>query len=571
MAAVLAALGSTVFIFAASQIWLGNADEFTTPLSVLIGAGVLVVGSVCLLGTGVSVLMSDRAARRAEFVIGTLALLCWTQSTFLIWDYGVLDGRPIPWGEMVSRGLIDSVLWIVGLLIAFYCSIRVGQTIVKAAFVVAAIQAITLANLWIAVPTETTTEARTADPKAMFEFSPGTNILHIVMDGFQSDIFADIVKSEQVPDIQQELEGFTFFKEHTGTFPYTQLTMPLIVSGSVYQNDVSVSEFTARVARGPNVLNAAIDAGLEVDIAAQPSILSVYAQNRHTRTYTIPGNLHAKQVDYFAEDSLRLIDYSLFRVSPHFLRFLIHQDELWLFQRFLAPGSYPNLRYFSDIEFLRQGRSSMSVSREKPAYKLFHLMISHRPTVGTPDCEFDGIKKTSRSTVTDQSVCGLKTVVAVLNRMKELGIYDDSLIVLMADHGAWVGPKGYGRANRDHDGPNSSVAGLAVPLLAVKPPSAEGPLIVSEAPSNIGDVAQTIATLATLNVDLPGNNVFELNGDNARSRYFYDYAYGDNSKMKGYLYTMLEYRIEGSPFNEAAWAKNRRILPGGAVESAQSD
>lgn len=216
-------------------------------------------------------------------------------------------------------------------------------------------------------------------------------------------------------------------------------------------------------------------------------------------------------------------------------------------------------------------RSSMSASREKPVYKLFHLMISHRPTVGTADCEFDGIRVTSRSNVTDQSVCGLKAVIAVLERMKELGIYDDALIVLMADHGAWVGPREYGRTNQAHDGPKSTTVGLAVPVLAIKPPRAEGSLTVSAAPSDIGDVARTIATLASLNVDLPGHNVFELSGDEARTRYFYNYAYGDNKKMKGYLYTMLEYRIDGSPFDETSWAKHRRILPGGGVEDTVAD
>lgn len=571
MAAVLAALGATVLVFSASQIWLGNADEFTAPLSVLVGAGIVVVGLICLLGAGVSVLLSDSAARRAEFVIGTLTILCWMQGTFLVWDYGVLDGRPIPWGEMVSRGLIDSTFWIVGLLIAFYCSARIGQTLVKAALVVVAIQVVALANLWISVPTGPSLETPTADPKDMFEFSSGKNVLHVVMDGFQSDIFADIINGQRIPDLERSLEGFTFYSENTGTFPYTQLTMPLIVSGKVYQNDIPVPEFTAQVAREPNILNAAIDAGFEVDIAAQPSLRSVYAQSRHTRAYTIPGNLHAEQADYFAEDALRLIDYSLFRVAPHFLRFLIHQDEIWLFQRFLAPGSYPNLRYFSEIEFLRAMRSSMSASREKPVYKLFHLMISHRPTVGTADCEFDGIRVTSRSNVTDQSVCGLKAVIAVLERMKELGIYDDALIVLMADHGAWVGPREYGRTNQAHDGPKSTTVGLAVPVLAIKPPRAEGSLTVSAAPSDIGDVARTIATLASLNVDLPGHNVFELSGDEARTRYFYNYAYGDNKKMKGYLYTMLEYRIDGSPFDETSWAKHRRILPGGGVEDTVAD
>lgn len=571
LAALLAALGATVFVFSAGQLHFGNPREFSTPfLSLALGGGLLVL-VLAVLGAASGWLMPAAAALRIEAVAATLTILCWIQGTFLLWDYGVLDGSPIQWGEFVGRGIADSALWIVGLAVAFYCHRRLGPALVKAALVLVAIQTIALASVWLPSSGEPVAAQPPANPEPMYGFSAESNVLHVVMDGFQSDIFQDILSGESGQEIRDSLDGFTFFDEHTGTFPYTEVTMPLILSGKVYRNEVSVPEFTAEVMRQPNVLNAALDAGFEVDIAANPSVRSVYAQSRHTNAYTIPANLHAEEVDYFLEDALRLADLSLFRVAPHFFRFLIHQDELWMLQRLSVPGNYPNLRYFSDIEFLRQLRDRMTTSRRKPVYKLFHLMISHRPTVGTADCEFEGVVDTSRETVTDQSTCGLRRVLAVLERMRELGIYDDTLVVLMADHGAWVAAERYLRNLDQHDGPKASMAALAVPLLAIKPPRSTGPLRTSSAPTDIGDVATTVATLMDFEAALPGRNVFELEEDDERVRYFYNYAYGDNHKKKGYLYTMLEYRVDGNPFDAASWRRTRRFRPGGLIEDVDSE
>lgn len=562
------ALGSTVFLFAAGQIRIGNADEFTTSFAVLLAAGLAASAAMVLLGVCLRRLMSDRVAARAEALFAALTVLAWLQGTFLLWDYGALDGRQIPWGDMAGLGAIDATLWLAGLLFGLYGGLRFGKLLVGAAVAVVAVQAAALAGAWVQAPGVDTPEPVPASAQAMFEFSPERNVLHIVLDGFQSDIFRDIVAGDRIPEIGDALEGFTFFENHIGSFPYTQLSMPAIVSGEVYQNDSTVSDFTDRVMRGPTVLNAALAAGYEVDIAAQPSIRSVYAQSGHTHAYTIPGNLHATRTDYFSEDVLRLADLALFRVAPHFVRYLIHQDELWLLQRLSQSGSYPGLRYFAEIEFLRRFGKEMTATRPAPVYKLFHLMISHRPTVGTANCDYDGVQRTSRDSVTEQSICGLRNVIAVLDRMRALDLYDDALIVLMADHGAWVRPQGFARSGA---GPNAAVVSLAVPLLAVKPPGASGRLAASTAPSQITDVARTIADLAGFDADLLGRNVYDLRADSSSTRYYYDYAYGDNAKMKGYLHTMLEYRIDGSPFDRASWSMNRRLLPGGRTEAIRPD
>jgi len=48
-----------------------------------------------------------------------------------------------------------------------------------------------------------------------------------------------------------------------------------------------------------------------------------------------------------------MLDLSLFRHAPHFLKRFIYNDQTWLIQRLVAPkGHLLNLEYFSHAAFM---------------------------------------------------------------------------------------------------------------------------------------------------------------------------------------------------------------------------
>jgi len=407
----------------------------------------------------------------------------------------------------------------------------------------------------------------------MFRFSAERNIFHLVMDGFQSDIFVDIIEDPDYQHLRDALTGFTLFDDNVGTFPYTQMTAPLIVSGRSYRNEIPVDDFVRETMQGPTVLNAASAAGFEIDVASQVSLRKIYAAGAVTNAYDTPAHNHISNRDYVVSDAVRLLDLSLFRLSPHFLKAYIYEDALWFVQSWFRDADYLGIRYFSELMFLETMAKNLRADRETPVYKLFHLMLSHRPTVGNEQCKYDGTRTTTRKNVTIQSRCGLERVVDVLNAMKDIDVYDNSLVVLMADHGAWVPAEGYvveagDEAKDSTGGPSSVIAGMAIPVLAIKPPNARLPLRMSSAPTSIADVPTTIAALMDFDAEFDGRNAFEVGPQEQRVRTFFSYAYGKNPKNPGYLYPMLEYEISGSPFHYDSWRKSGMRLPQGVLTAA---
>lgn len=548
-------IAANILYFSPAQIYVHNADEFISTLSDIFTInlpGILILSAIVIL---VAMLVPTRSRVRYLALLSSISILFWIQGSLIVWDYGALNGARIPWLEMLNRGLIDTSMWLALLAACFFAShryINIFPTISTTIFI---IQCTVLIFNLTNVPEKITGVQQQNVSEVISNFSESKNILHIVMDGFQSDIFADIVHSPDNHSYRQSLKGFTAFPENLGLFPYTELSVPALVSGLSYENEIPLADFLSTTMGGVTVLSEALAAGYELDLAAMNSVLEIYGKSSHTNSLSLSAALSSSPLDVLLIDAARIIDLSLFRVTPHFVKALIYQDELWFIQRFMQTRKYLHLNYFADLQFLNELKETMTVTRKKPVYKLFHLMLSHRPTVGNEHCEFDGIRSNTRANVMLQARCGLISIISVFDRMKELGIYDNTIIILMADHGAWVPPKESIYTNLPaSEAPSPTIVGLALPTLAIKPVGAKGDLQFSSSLTSIADVSHTIAKLAGFDTQLPGLNVFELSNEN-RLRRFYSYAYGGNRHHKGFVNPLQEYRVTGSAYDPRNWSR----------------
>lgn len=556
----------SICCFTTLAIYVGNSTEFAMSfVDVLLVVLPYAIAAIVALGL-LSLTMNEHGRSRFEAVMCALAILLWLQSNILVWSYGVFDGSNINWMVGAWRGALDTAIWAVVLWLAISAFDRFGKALLVGAVVTFAIQLIASTTTLLDDPDvlqERDIAANLEGRDATMRFSREKNIVHIVMDGFQSDIFSVILADTAERDFKSELRGFTFFDQHLGAYPYTQLTLPALLSGKLYRNKEPVESFIGSTLRGPTITNAAFAAGYEVDIAAPTALKNVYVQGDTSNAYGISPSGHVDGSDFARSDAAKLMDLALFRGVPHFAKALVHRDELWVFQATAQTNAYLQLQYFSDLAYLNNLATGMRVDRDVPVYKLIHVMLSHRPIVGDERCEFSGRQAETRDAVRTHAQCGLLGVLAVLQRMKDLGIYDSSLIVLMADHGAWVPVQDFAES----DTVSALTVAMATPVLAVKPPGTIGEFQISSAPSSIIDVAATIADVAGLAVDFNGQSVFSIDANAMRHRRHLVYGYGINPKAEGYLFPMQEFVIDGNPYDAESWSKGELHLPADASES----
>jgi len=559
--ATVAAIGAipvlTICVFAPLAIYAGNSGEFAAPyydfLRAILPYAAIIVGGFALLGA----LLNGVPYRRCLAVIAALGLLTWLQGHILVWDYGVLDGRDIDWFADAWRGVLDLAIWCVVLYVAFSGYERFGRVLVLAAVTAFGIQSVAAATVLVSntstlqAPSEV--DLNVIAGEAITRFSRQQNVVHIVMDGFQADLFSEIIDDPANADLKQELQGFTLFRDNLGAYPYTQMTVPALLSSRLYRNEMPVDDFVNDVFKGDTILNAAFDAGFEVDIAAPTALKNVYSRGKYSHAYGIPAGDNVSAEYYIRNDAAKLIDLSLFRAVPHFAKSLVHRDQLWLFQSMVLSRAWLQTQYWADLIFLSRLAEQMTADRQAPVYKLIHVMLSHRPTVGNERCEFDGFRKTTKANVIMQSRCGLLWVVDVLRRMRELGIYEQSLIVLMGDHGAWVPVDTFMNEQDNRSGMNSMWVAMATPVLAIKPPGVMGNIRVSGAPTSVVDVPATISDLLGLKAQFEGMPVFSISEDVQRTRRHLFYRFGTNPDAEDYLFPILEYVVDGNTLDASAW------------------
>ncbi len=557
--AVTATLVLLAFLVVPGSVYLANLGEFVVPPWPI--ARVLLIPALLLVVLAIAALRlaGPRDFTRYCALVAALTVLGWLQAYVLVWNYGLLDGSPIDWNKPWWRGWVDLPIWLLGLGAAFAFARRVEKPMVTAAFVLVGLQAASLVASGIANRAALSRKAETYAAvnrlDAMARFHPGRNALHLVLDSFQADIFRELVTGSDAASVQAALPGFTFYEQNLATFPATNLALPALLSGQIYRNHMPFPEFQDSVFGGKTLLNAARDAGFEVDIAGGAWLMDLLLKGRQDNAFlTDPASP--------LQAGGRLLDLGLFRLAPHWLKRGIHNNENWLVQRLTAPSVLARFAYFNDNAFLGTVARRLAADREKPVYKYFHMMSTHAPFVVDGSCAPAGVLARVRETVVDQSRCTLGFVLVLLERMKQLGLYDRTLIVLMGDHGGHIPPADYvpgavADGDLEYQVP-ASLVGLATPLLAIKPAGATQPFRISPVLTSNTDVPATIDALLGLDAGMPGTSILAPGYGASGERRFYGYQW---LKSGEYFPLVREHILRGSAYRVESWHVGQVYLP----------
>ena len=551
---VTAATALAVLVFQAvpATLYLGNLPDFTAapaPLMQVLLVPVLLIVACAFVGSRFG---GAGAHALATSLLSMLTVLAWGQAYLLGRGYGVFDGETAP-SAAAWRGWLDASLWITGLLAAVLAYRRLERPLFTAAIVIVSLQIVTIGGDAIARSDALAHKSANPHPlnglEPMARFSAERNVLHIVLDSFQADVFHELVTGPEGAQLQQGLPGFTYFEEHVGTFPSTHLAMPVIVSGQPYRNHLPLPDYMDQAFGSGSVLRAARNAGFEIDIAADAWMLDMLAKAGVDNAYA-PGALP------LAHEAARLLDFALFRLAPHFVKPAVYDQQRWRVQRLLPGSDFLKFVYFKHNAFLAEVTRRLAVDRAQPVYKFYHLMTTHRPFVVNPDCSPAGRELPRlRETVTAQSRCSLAFVVALLLQMQQEGVYDNSLIVLMADHGGHVDPLRYRPGHIEVDGKPVRLrpheVAMATPLLAVKPPAATEPFRISKSLTSMTDVAATIDALMQLGSRLPGRSV--LDEPAPAERRYHIYPWRSSDMVSDHVDWIEEFVIAGSVYRAENW------------------
>lgn len=558
------ALLMTAFLFAPTVAYLLNAQEVAAPLGSVLAAAWPVVLGLAILTAALSRL-GPSVRSWVTVICLLLSAVCYVQSNLFAWDYGTFDGSDIDWGRFRGRGLLE-----VAVIVALAAGcVRWRRRIVDHARILSVIlvvlQALATGSL-LAQGGSLRPQAATTGATDIFDFSPEQNVLVIVLDAFQLSAFESVLADR--PELNESFDGFTLYRDALGVYPTTMFSIPAMLSSRIYDNSVPIQEFlgTSLAASLPVVL---AEHGLATSTVTKPSYCP-YLTEVHCagqRDWQEDPDLVRRR------DVLQIWDLALFRCSPHFLRSEVYEDHAWLLQRNFAPeetavegdgeadggGELMSLEHYHRAswnlwnQLLEEGRTASPTA----TYKFIHVYTSHSPWVLDEDCQpltkerYDDTSMAVR--YLDQCACTVSRLVATLERLDALGIYDRTMIVVTADHGSKARLLAATPAWR-----NLPDVNRVFPLLLIKPFAARGTLRTSDAQASLVDLPRTICNALDVPSAYGGFDILDEIPE-PRRRLYYDYRWKTGYWQADFLPRLQEFEINGPARDATSWRRLRNI------------
>jgi len=204
----------------------------------------------------------------------------------------------------------------------------------------------------------------------------------------------------------------------------------------------------------------------------------------------------------------------------------------------------------------------------KGAFKFYHLGVPHLPLLLDADLNYRRANP-SRQNYKAYATAGLKLMAVFLERLQEIGAYDNSLILILGDHGAGgqqqefvIQPGMENDAARHLVKERSRTPMMSAYLL--KPAAARGALAVSDAPVSHADVPATVFQDLGLAIDSPGTAMPTLAPGSVRPRRYMTYPGRD---IFSYYGDMTEYFVTGPGWFDESWRPSGKVYGRSGVKT----
>lgn len=556
-----------LFLFGPHTIYAGNESEFTASFWAL-ERHLLLPASIALL-TLVGIGVVARGAWRRAYValVFGIALVLWVQANLIVADYGPLDGGTIDWTIQSWRNKYEIAMWMIVPALAVFAARTVAPVAPFGSGVLMALQAAFLTTTALQADPRTRSEWR-GPSDSMFEVSRKQNAFHIVLDGFHSDVFSEILEAER-PVMDREFSGFVFFEDHAGAFPTTMVSLPAMLTGTAYRQEQPLQKYIRDHFKNGSIFGTLRGQGYRVD-----SVTEMHFDNQSATNFFRMPRPYVSYEAYTQFAAWQLADLSLFRHAPHLLRPRIYNNQAWRLQNVFGEnlaGESSGRRYHpvNGAAVLDEFARRMTVAVDEPLYKFIHVGIPHMPVAVNAGCEFTGVVRTTRDLFRGQARCAVSRVGAFLNRLRTLGVYDSSLIVISSDHGIGLQPRQFVHDRPVPDGDLSVIAGKAMALFVVKPPSSTGPVRISQAPTAITDIPITVADVLGVSHKLPGEPALKLAENAPRVRTFGSYAWEHEDWKASYFEHLDLLEVKGRLRDGDSWTLRDSLYGPSADDAAR--
>lgn len=366
-------------------------------------------------------------------IIGFILLITtYIEGNYLVGMLPVLDGTAIIWSDYTKASIISLVVLIIITIIASILikKIKLDKTITSLKYVSLAIGAMLLMSLL--TTTMTTADLNkdinvTATTKNLENYSDDENFIIFLLDAVDSKMFDNVVKENKHAQL---FKDFTYYPDTMAAYPFTRDSIPFILSGIWNNNEEEFAKYYVKALDNSKLLESLYNNNYDVNIY-DTEIL--YNSKNATKIKNLTLN-NKYNFRLFANQEIK---YSLFKYLPFYLKKYSHIESMDFNKTKIVENDVFDL---DDIVYYENYLEKQLVKKDNKQFKFIHIEGGHVPFNLSEDVKYikDG------AGTYDQKLEGcIKIVEKYLNKLKESNVYNNSNIIIMADHGySFIGAEG---------------------------------------------------------------------------------------------------------------------------------
>lgn len=418
----------TLFLFAPSMIYICNVSEFWFTPDLLYPL-IAICTLIAIVGlSGISAVLKKINVKWNDiFIFGLflLTILFYIQGNLIPDSNGELDGTDINWEKINLDMILSDLLWFAGVAVFAVCVLKqkCGTFVKKQTYTAIGIlvfEVLMTVLTLCSVGGFDFEKGRVCSDKGEFEYSQSNNMIILLLDRLDGEYMKDNATEEQLGN----LEGFTFYYDTMGYFGRTSKALPHIITGIPYFYETDYKDY----------LNTAYDSSL---------LLSELNKNNWSvGIYTcepIPQNGEAvKYIENFSNvkldiNSKKRFIMSIYRIvgysyMPYHLKqyFEFYADSILDERKIVDEDSmysWKNPTFYLGID-------NMSAERKEDVFRFYHLEGLHTSTT-TAQCT----ESEEEQELIDIYQGNMLLIDKFITKLKEIGVYDNSIIIIMGDHG----------------------------------------------------------------------------------------------------------------------------------------
>ncbi len=469
--ALAVAISFMICIFAPIDIYFANKEDFWFSLWQML-PGIVVIFTVVLVMLLAIFLFLSRFKCSDYILTFILAIFVYfyIQGNYIPRNYGMLDGTVIDWSTYdtyAAASIIAILVCIIACIVICIFFKRHIQSIAKyTSIFILLMQLITVGTLIIQnFSYLKSKETYTVTDKNEFVLSKDNNIVVFVLDSFDANDMNYLLDCDY-DKYAKPLQDFTYYSDTLGAYPSTKCALPYILTGVWYLNEEPYTDYLKRAYTDNVIYKTLHSNGYTLDMYTEAMMIN----RDESYSNVLKGNYVISDKVKFYSSIYKLV---AFNYMPHQLKKYFEVDTATFSELKQTRGDHK--AYTSNmIGYAKKLKEDGILATRKG--KLFKLYYTDGVHTGYTFGEELIEDSTKTYTVYDEAAGNIVILDNYIKGLKAAGIYDNTTIVVMADHG--------------HEGYNQS------PLFMIKNANEHHDFAISKAPMSweyLSDIWQQLA------------------------------------------------------------------------------